>query len=254
MDYSQIERNIVSVKERAAKAAGGREVMIVAATKTVSADVVRRLPALGIDTAGENRVQEFLEKYDILKNDADKNENTLNGADAPQSGNGRQSVERSAEIPTRLNFHFIGRLQTNKVKYIADKVSLIHSVDRPELAAEISRVCRVRNIPNMDILIEVNAGGEENKGGIAPDRLLAFACETAEKHPNLIVRGMMPVLPIGADEKLYLQMTALYDIFKRECPTGRWLSMGMSNDFERAVRCGANMVRIGSAIFGGRQA
>jgi pyridoxal phosphate enzyme (YggS family) len=229
MDFSRIQDNILNIKERAARAAGGREVTVIAATKTVPAEAVCALPRLGIGIAGENRVQEFIDKYG-----AAETMNRLDGAPAP------------------LEWHFIGRLQTNKVKYIVDKASLIHSVDRLELAAEISRVCRIKNVPNMGILIEVNAGGEESKGGLAPENATAFAREVAEKYGNLTVRGLMPVLPVRAPRALYLEMSALYGRLQRECPSARYLSMGMSGDFETAIQCGANMVRLGTAIFGAR--
>jgi len=266
VDLSQIEQNIISVKERVACAANGREAAIVAATKTVPAEIIRALPALGINIAGENRAQEFLDKYKTVQEIS--NGEVFNGADASRPGGSRVSGEGCVAGPARpngaderspdptvyapLNWHFIGRLQTNKVKYIIDKVSVIHSVDRPELAAEISRACRNKNIPNMDILIEVNMGGEESKGGVTIDNLLSFARSVSEKYDNITIKGLMPVLPINAPREMYLQAAALYDIFIREHPSADWLSMGMSDDFELAIACGSNMVRIGTAIFGQR--
>jgi len=192
-------------------------VTIVAATKTVSVDVIRQLPALGINIAGENRAQEFIAKQPY----------------APQ-----------------LEWHFIGQLQTNKVRQIIDTVSMIQSVDRMRLAniiqAEAERVGRV-----VDVLIEVNAGNEESKGGVEIGQAGILAREVA-KLSNIRVRGIMAVMPIDADDSMYRQIKELFDGFKARCNQIDYLSMGMSGDYIKAIKCGANMVRLGSVIFGER--
>ena len=192
-------------------------VTIVVATKTINVDVIKQLPALGINIAGENRAQELIEKQ-------------------PQ-------------VPG-LEWHFIGQLQTNKVRQIIDKVSMIQSVDRMKLAAviqtEAERVGKV-----MDVLIEVNAGNEESKGGIELGQVEEFVKEVA-KLPNLKIRGLMSVMPINADENIYRQMRTLFERLRERNDSIKYLSMGMSGDYLTAVKCGANMIRLGSAIFGER--
>jgi len=301
MDIGRLKENIISVKERIAAAARGREVTLVAATKTVPAEIVSLLPGLGVTIAGENRVQEFLGKYEELKQVSGiRYQVSGKGQNKLQTTNYKLQINRAnchnAEpndkdpgllrrfaprndtadhtFQSGLEWQFIGRLQTNKVKYIVDKVSMVQSVDRLELAEELSRrvdnttrangnagnenTCNTANVignenaGNLDILIEVNAGGEANKGGVTPEELVPFAHSVADRFKNLTVRGMMPVLPIGAPEALYLRMAALYGELKRELTDIKYLSMGMSGDFTTAVSCGANMVRLGTAIFGAR--
>lgn len=192
-------------------------IKVVAATKTIDPDRISLLPSFGIDTAGENRVQELLEKYDAVKG---------------------------------IKWHFIGSLQTNKVKYIVDKVDLIHSVDRRELADEIDR--RSAKIgKTTDVLIEVNTGGEASKSGVAFDCAEELASYVASKN-NVRLRGVMGVFPIGAPDELYEK---LYDVFKKirqTHPNADILSAGMSGDYLKAIEHGANLVRVGSAIFGKR--
>lgn len=192
-------------------------VKIVAATKTRSAEEINALAGYGITAMGENRVQELLSKYDGLKMD---------------------------------EIHFIGALQTNKVKYIVDKVCMIQSVDRAELAAEIEKRCAAIN-KIMDVLIEVNAGGEESKSGCDEDGLFPLL-ETVSAMPHIRIKGLMSVLPINADVMLYDKMKELYDKVRAACPTAEYLSVGMSGDYEIAVAHGANMIRPGSLLFGER--
>ncbi len=194
-----------------------RPIKIVAATKTRTADEINELKNYGIAAMGENRVQELLAKYDGLHMD---------------------------------EIHFIGALQTNKVKYIADKVCMIQSVDRTELAKEIEKRCAAIN-KVMDVLIEVNIGGEESKSGCAPSDVFALAREVSGM-PHLRLKGLMSVLPIDADDALYDGMKKLFDELAEICPTAEYLSVGMSGDYERAVAHGANMIRPGSLLFGER--
>lgn len=199
-------------------------VKVVAATKCRSIELVRECPAHGIFAAGENRVQELLSKY--------------------------QPVEG-------LEWHFIGQLQTNKVKYIIDKVELIHSVDRLSLLQEIDRQAK-KHGKVQDILIEVNIGGEEKKGGVAPAEVIDFAKEV-DKYPSVRLKGLMSVLPNVEKEALdafYLQLSKLYDTLKQtrlDNADIRYLSAGMSNDYDVAVKYGANIVRLGRALFGERE-
>ncbi|MBR2989183.1 MAG: YggS family pyridoxal phosphate-dependent enzyme [Clostridia bacterium] len=193
-----------------------QDVVIVGASKTVAPEKINELPKYGITIAGENRVQELLEKYDKV------------------SG---------------VEWHLIGALQTNKVKYIIDKVSLIHSLDRPSLADEIDRQAGKRGI-KMQVLVEVNTGREESKSGVMPEDALEFMKYVVGK-PNLILKGVMGVFPIGASDDLYVQLKQISDKAK-ELYGADILSAGMSNDYIKAIRYGSNMVRIGSAIFGKR--
>ena len=196
---------------------------LVLATKTVPRETLELLAASRRDLIyGENRVQEFLSKYFTAE---------------------------------RLTWHFIGRLQRNKVKYIVDKVSLIQSVDALPLAVEIERQCAKIN-KVMDILVEVNVGGEESKGGVAPADLVRFLT-SLEGMPHLRVRGLMSVLP-AADEDilvpLYRMLSDIYQMVKGLFFRGEdfYLSAGMSGDYALALHCGSNMVRIGSKVFGAR--
>ncbi|HEY8390418.1 MAG TPA: YggS family pyridoxal phosphate-dependent enzyme [Clostridia bacterium] len=194
------------------------DVTIVAATKTKSLEIINMLPDCGIDIMGENRVQEFIEKYPYL----DK----------------------------RLEKHFIGQLQTNKVKYIIDKVSLIHSLDRESLAQELQKHASRLGI-NINVLIEVNMG-EENKGGVPFNNVLDFYKTVQKNYPNIRIKGIMSVMPIGASENLYLQISKLYDILRIQSDDIKYLSLGMSEDYLTAIKYGANMIRLGRAILGER--
>ena len=201
----------------------GEPVTLVAATKTMSVETIMCAVNAGVTVIAENRVQEFREK-------------------SPMLANVRQD--------------FIGHLQTNKVKYLVGKVSLIHSVDSSALAKEISLRAQKLGV-TQDILVEINIGGELSKSGFAPD-----SAETAIKEisalPALKVCGLMAMLPKSDDdeirEKLCLQMREIYDKIRKERHDSafRYLSMGMSADYKTAVRCGSNMVRLGTALFGQR--
>lgn len=194
----------------------GDNVTIVAATKTVSAEIINMLPEYGINIAGENRVQEFLTKYD-----------NVNG----------------------INWHFIGRLQTNKVKYIVDKVSMIQSVDRENLVDEIQKQCEKINI-TMDVLMEVNVG-ESSKGGVAFKQAEKLA-QYISSHKNLRLKGIMCIPPIDANKQIYKDVKKIYDDLKTYFSQMQYLSMGMSNDYHIAIECGANMIRPGTILFGKR--
>ncbi len=192
-------------------------VTVVCATKTRSAEIINTLPSFSLYIAGENKVQELLDKYD----DVDKN----------------------------IVWHFIGQLQTNKVKYIIDKVSLIESVDRESLADEIDKQAKKHGI-KMPVFVEINAGAEESKGGVEindVERLLSYV----NNKENLELKGIMSVFPIGASESLYAQIKHTYDTFKDKYSLSV-LSMGMSNDYVTALKYGATEIRLGTALFGAR--
>ncbi len=220
-----IKENIEAVKKKIALAnKGQREITLIAVTKTHSPEMINEAISAGITDIGENKVQEILDKYDKVK-------------------------------PVR--WHLIGHLQTNKVKYIIDKVSLIHSVDSIKLMDEIERQCE-KHGRNMEILIQVNITGEESKFGVSPDKI-----EELLKHAGTLkhvkVTGLMTILSkLDTDVANRLHFNNIFDIFvdislnKYDNVYMKHLSMGMSGDYEVAVECGSNMVRVGRAIFGER--
>ena len=227
---STIAENIAAIRARidtAARTTGrtGADITLVAATKMNDAARVREAVAAGIDACGENRVQEMTEKL----------------AEGAYAG---------------APLHFIGHLQTNKVRQVVGKVDLIQSVDSPELLAMIEKRAAMQDIVQ-DILLEVNIGGEAAKSGFSPDQIHA-AAEMARALPHVQVRGLMTIPPADATREenvVYFQkVQALYvDINRKMYDNGlEYLSMGMSGDFADAIRAGANMVRVGTAIFGAR--
>ena len=198
---------------------------IIAVTKTHPAEDILPLVDLGAVEIGENRVQEILEKWPNLQE--------------------------------KFQFHCIGRLQTNKVKYIIDKVCLIQSVDRMNLAEEIDRQARKHGVV-MPVLIQVSPAGEEQKGGMPPEDVRAFL-EEVRQMPGLRVKGLMAVMPNTPDQEylsgLFADMRTLFEQLRDEAIPGvemAELSMGMSGDYLLAARHGATMVRIGSALMGPR--
>jgi pyridoxal phosphate enzyme (YggS family) len=177
----------------------------------------------GISLLGENRVQEFLSKH--------------------------EKYTPEAEI------HFIGGLQKNKVKYIIDKVNMIHSVDNERLLSEIERRAEQHDLV-MDILLEINIAGETTKNGISPDEF-PLLLEKALSLEHIRVRGLMTIPPVnenGSNELYFHKMKTLFDKTKEELKNQEFniLSMGMSQDYALAIRHGSTLVRIGSALFGQR--
>lgn len=205
----------------------GEKAVLCAATKTVPVEAINfAARECGLTCMGENRVQELLSKYDELDKDL-------------------------------LNIHFIGRLQTNKVKYIIDKVSMIQSLDSLRLAAEIDKRAAEKGII-MDVLIELNVGEEETKGGILPSEFDDFA-EKISDFNNIRVRGIMTIGPICASKEEYTEyFKKTYQFFIDILPKKIHniykpvLSMGMSDNYEVALACGSTMIRPGTAIFGHR--
>ncbi|MDY4209736.1 MAG: YggS family pyridoxal phosphate-dependent enzyme [Eubacteriales bacterium] len=218
-------KNAMSRLETALEESGRsiKDVLVIGASKTMPLERILFVrDNTDVKIFGENRVQELLEKY------------------TPD-----------------VRWHFIGQLQTNKVKYIIDKVELIHSVDRLSLLQEIDRQAK-KHGKVQDILIEVNIGGEEKKGGVAPAEVIDFAKEV-DKYPSVRLKGLMSVLPNVEKDVLnafYLQLSKLYDTLKQtrlDNADIRYLSAGMSNDYDVAVKYGANIVRLGRALFGERE-
>ena len=225
-----IKDNIEKVLENIGKAAekSGRkpeDITLVAVTKTVEAERVREAYDAGIKIYGENRVQEYMGKRE--------------------------------KLPVDVNWHIIGRLQTNKVKYIINNIKLLHSVDRFELAQEIQKQCE-KHDAYMNVLLEINTGEEESKAGFDTENIFAEA-EKIAGLDRLKVNGLMTVAPFTQDEKFLREVFAkTKEIYDKLGASGlnnfdfKYLSMGMSNDYEMAVEEGSNMVRVGSAIFGHR--
>ena len=226
-----IAENIARIRAQMAEAAiaCGRdpsEIKLCAATKMNDADAVRQAIAAGVDYCGENRVQELVQK---------SKENAYEGAPV----------------------HFIGHLQTNKVKQVVGKVDLIQSVDSEKLLRAIQKEAAKQGIVQ-SIFLEVNVGNEESKSGFSTDEVLPLL-EHISEYPNIFVRGLMTIPPIskkeGDNRKFFQEILQLsvdisdkkYDNVLVEC-----LSMGMSDDFEDAIACGSTMIRIGTAIFGAR--
>ncbi|MDE6775253.1 MAG: YggS family pyridoxal phosphate-dependent enzyme [Ruminococcus sp.] len=205
----------------------GGKVEIMAVTKTVPPEVVNWVFDFGLDLLGENRVQEYLSKKDSYLKD---------------SGSG--SLPR---------IHFIGHLQTNKVKYIIDDVDMIQSVDSLKLASEINRLAAAHN-KIMDILCEVNIGGEESKSGVSPDSLIPLVEQLAQLE-NIRVRGLMTIPPPSESDVFLGRMEELFHKVKDahiERTEIEHLSMGMTHDYVDAVKHGSTIVRIGTGIFGKR--
>ena len=202
------------------------EIRLMAVTKTVDPEKINEAIGEGCDLLGENRVQELLEKY--------------------------ERYDKSAEI------HFIGRLQTNKVKYIVDKVSMIESVDSIKLAEEIEKRCaKIDKI--MDVLLEVNIASEESKGGFSPEEVVEIS-EKISAFPHLRLRGLMTIGRFDAEieeTKQYFEKMRhlLVDIKAKNIDNIyiNILSMGMSADYELAVSEGATIVRVGRGLFGARK-
>ena len=228
---SSVTENVAALRARIMNAAAeagrdGSAVRLVAATKMNGADAVREAIAAGVDACGENRVQEFTEK-------------------AAQDSYGVCPV------------HIIGHLQKNKVKYVVGKVALIESVDSLELMEAIDRRAAALGVIQ-DVLLEVNIGGEASKSGVSAEALPSLLCAAGD-FPHLRVLGLMAIPPAASKPgENCVYFNRMYQLFidirakKYDNISMTELSMGMSGDFEDAVRAGATMVRVGTAIFGPR--
>jgi len=226
-----IAENVAAIKEniRAAAIAAGRDpdsILLCAAAKMNDAEKVRQAIAAGVDLCGENRVQELTQKL---------SENAYTG------------------VPV----HFIGHLQTNKVRQVVGKVDIIQSVDRLKLLKAVQTEAAAQGIVQ-DILLQVNIGREPQKGGFLEEELTQLL-PTLPEYPNIRVRGLMAIPPIcqkkGDNDKFFQKMYEIgVDIIEKKYDNV-WvdiLSMGMSDDYADAIRCGSTMIRVGTAIFGAR--
>ncbi len=230
MEFEYLIKNTDAIRSRMAEAAraSGRdpqEVLLLAAVKYAEIEEINALHRLaGINNLGENRVQQLLAHYEGL------------------------------EDRDNLRIHFIGSLQTNKVKYIIDKVCMIHSLDSLKLAAEIDRQAAKHGLV-MDVLVEINSGEEENKGGVLPADSEDF-CLALGNYPHLRHRGFMTMAP-KCDKKedylKYFQQTyaQVLDIWTKKLHNidRPIISMGMSESFEEAIACGSDIVRVGRSLF-----
>ena len=228
MDYGYLNTNVNRIREKieAARSAAGREddVLLLAAIKSAEVDEINYIhKELGINDVGENRVQQLLSRYELLDRDG-------------------------------LNIHFIGKLQSNKVKYIIDKVCMMHSLDSLSLAKEIDKQAKKHGLV-MDVLVEVNSGEEENKSGILPCEVEEF-CLSLGEFSNVRLRGFMTMAPKcekKEDYNKYFSQTykLVLDIWTKKLHNidRPIISMGMSESFEEAIACGSNLVRVGRSMF-----
>ena len=225
-----VKDNLLEIQSRIAESAvkSGRrpeDILLLAVTKTVPADRIMEAYDLGLKTYGENRVQEYTAKVDVLPKDVD--------------------------------WHIIGRLQRNKIKYIAGKVALVHSLCAENVAEEMQRICTLRDT-SMDCLVEVNVTGEESKDGVSPDRLEDFLSRISQ-FDRIRIKGLMTIGRFSPDpEDARAAFAELREWFEKLSKYRndrfemKYLSMGMSGDFQVAIEEGSNIVRVGSAIFGDR--
>ncbi|MBE6597656.1 MAG: YggS family pyridoxal phosphate-dependent enzyme [Ruminococcaceae bacterium] len=229
MDHSYLDRNVAEIRalmEKAKKDAGrdGDEVTLLAAIKSAEVEEIKYIhERLGINDVGENRVQQLLERYEQIKTD-------------------------------KLRVHFIGKLQTNKVKYIIDKVSMIHSLDSLKLAEQINKQAEKHGIV-MDVLVEINSGEEENKSGLMPDEVADF-CLQLEQFKSINLRGFMTMAPKCEKKDDYCKYFCktyklCLDIWTKKLHNidRPIISMGMSESFCEAIAEGADIVRVGRSMF-----
>lgn len=226
-----IKDNIYTILEKTKQAAirSGRnleDITVIAVSKTVDSERAREAVEAGLVNLGENRVQELVKKYDELSN-------------------------------TNVKWHLIGHLQKNKVKYIIDKTVLIHSLESLELAKEINKKAKQHDLIS-NVLIELNIGEELSKFGISEDVVYEFV-KSLEQFENIKVLGLMTVAPFTENPEdvrwVFKKMKEIFDKIsgmKLKNTEMKYLSMGMTNDFEIAIEEGANIIRIGTAIFGAR--
>ena len=222
MQTGKITENVTRIKEEIEQGNPfGERVILVGAIKTQTVDAINEAITAGLDAVAENKPQEFRDKNDYL-------------------------------LPCTR--HFIGHLQTNKVKYLVGKVELFHSCDRDDLADEIAKLSVKKGVVS-NVLVQINIGEELTKGGYAYDdaeKVVARLNETDGLH----VQGLMAMLPDTDDEKLLRdlakKMRALFDKLKAQYMDFIYLSMGMSGDYKLCIEEGSNMIRLGSTIFGAR--
>ena len=222
MSMDEIKQRVQTLKTEIAQGNPfGEKVLLVAATKMQTAEAINVAIEAGVDAVAENKPQEFRDKNDLL-------------------------------LPCPR--HFIGHLQTNKVKYLIGKIELYHSCDRDELAEEIARRSIAAGICS-NVLIQINIGNEETKGGYAYDEAREIFTRLLQVE-GLCVKGFMAMLPVSDDETLLRalvrKMRELYDWAKTQSSAVEYLSMGMSGDYALCIEEGSNVIRVGSTIFGAR--
>ncbi|MGF7185042.1 hypothetical protein GGQ84_001128 [Desulfitispora alkaliphila] len=229
---TDLKKNIELVRDKIKKAAlkanrNPDHIKLISVTKTRTDQEIKNVIKAGLNQLGENRAQEVQEKFDLISN---------LGAD----------------------IHFIGHLQSNKVKYILDKVKLIHSLDRMSLAETLIKEAEKRNI-TVDVLVQVNVAEESSKFGLKSDQVVPFLKEVASSK-HLQVKGLMTMAPFETEPErtrpVFKELRELSEEISHlnfKNVEMKFLSMGMSNDYEIAVEEGANMVRVGTSIFGERQ-
>lgn len=222
-------QDIFSRMETALERSGrsGQKVQLLPVTKYVESERIREAYDAGLRCFGENRVQEWQQKKDVL--------------------------------PPDIQWHIIGGLQTNKVKYVAGQAALIHSLDRDELAEEIVKQAERRNAVSVDCLVQINSTNEPSKGGLTVDAAAGFLKKWIF-HPVLRIRGLMTMGPVDGTEaqirEAFRVTRKLFDHTRLTYPAAAFdiLSMGMSGDFEIAIEEGSTLIRVGSLIFGARPA
>jgi len=222
-NIEDVEKNIQAACDRSGRKR--EDVLLLAVSKTIDVPRIKEAVECGLTSLGENKVQEIMDKYEPM-------------------GSG-------------IHWHLIGHLQTNKVKYIIDKVDMIHSVESLKLAEEISKRAAAKNI-TMDICLEVNVAGEESKFGLKPDECEKMVRDISTL-PALRIRGLMTVAPFvenPEENRVYFRQLKqlLVDINGKNIDNVNMdvLSMGMTNDYEIAIEEGATIVRVGTGIFGAR--
>ncbi len=213
------------VKESEKKSSYGQSVTLIAVSKTKPSSDIKALYDIGVRDFGENKVQELCDKYD--------------------------------ELPKDIKWHLIGHLQTNKVKYIVDKVYLIHSVDSIHLAQQIENECEKKNV-DVNILVQVNVAKEDTKFGLMPEDVMSMI-ESISKLPHIHIKGLMTIAPFVEDaeenRQVFSDLKKLsVDIRNKNIDNVSMdvLSMGMSGDYRVAIEEGSTMVRVGTSIFGER--
>ncbi len=224
-----IKKNWLDTQKRIEKAnPDGKEITVIAVTKTHSTETIEKALSLGLKEIGENKAQEFVEKYDLLES-------------------------RKEEI----HWHMIGHLQRNKVKYVVGKTKLIHSLDSMRLAKEIEKRGEIEDL-SVDTLLQVNVAKEDAKYGIFLEDATSFL-KNIESFQHLKIRGLMTMAPYYEDpektRECFKKLKNLFEELKKEeynNVTMEYLSMGMTNDFEVAIEEGSNMVRLGRTLFGER--
>ncbi|MCP3902880.1 MAG: YggS family pyridoxal phosphate-dependent enzyme [Planctomycetes bacterium] len=245
--YESVRARIDEAAARSGRS--GSDIILVAVTKYASIDQIRQLIGLGHVDLGESRAQ-------ILVQHAAQVEELLErGRELPST--------RSKSQPKQVRWHMVGHLQRNKVRKIVDLVRLLHSVDSLRLAEEIQQVAAARRDEPVEVLIQVNVAGERQKHGVAP-AATRHLIEQIDTMFNVRVRGLMCMAPEGEDPEaarakarpVFTRCHELFDDIQTKGVTSdrfNILSMGMSGDYDVAVECGANVVRVGTAIFGVRE-